>query len=256
MKKETKKKMSRRLKVTIAVLVIIIISVASFQLYEKNSEPKNQITLCKNLPYMINESIAKSCDHQYLLVHQPQTYSVNGSSYHAEVYMVEMAGFGNVQNMTRYDAFAVGSLPSMQIFLRSYDIHGPYSSMSFEITNVVGRYVNETFGNLTYTQYTVNCNHYEVCRLPSGLNFTPKIVNFGSGPSCDFHIKYPGVGINQNFTLCHAVNYTLYYAVTIVPIFHYNYLLSGYVTGKPVTLIYDPNVLYYRLTTGSSSCCP
>lgn len=97
--------------------------------------------------------------------------------------------------------------------------------------------------------------------LPSAYNvITINNDNFSyvassAETSCgNYNIKYPSVGEYANFNLTHEVNYTLYYAVTLVPILHYNYLLNGYVTGKPITLVYDPNIIY--LTLGPKGTFP
>lgn len=242
MTKDKNKTISKKLKRTIAIIIIVIVAVSSFQLYEKVSEPKNQIYLNKNIV-----EVRQCVIHSY---QEPELYYINGSAFNAKLCLEAGEGLGGVSKFGDHDWLDEYGLITMNTFMVSCNIRNPYSSLSFEITNVVGKIVNETYGNATSIHYCV-CSH---CWHISNstyhiLDQKVHLVTFGSGflSYRNHRIKYPGVGEYANFNLTHEVNYTLYYAVTLVPILHYNYLLSGYVTGKPITLVYNPNVIYFSL---------
>lgn len=247
MTKDKHKTMSKKMKRAIAILIIVIVAVSSFQLYERVSEPNNQIYLNKNI-----EKVRPIVIQSY---EEPELYYLNSSAFKAKLCLENCAGFGSISKFGDHlDQLYTTSLPLVHVFMISCNIRGPYSSLSFEITNVVGKVVNETYGNATSPHYHLVSWYWHISNSTYHiLDQKVHFVSFISGflRYRDHRIKYPGIGEYANFNLTHEVNYTLYYAVTLVPILHYNYLLSGYVTGKPITLVYNPNVTYLTLTPAS-----
>jgi len=226
--------------------VIIVVAVSSFQLYEFDSEPTHQLTLDKTF----NKNMEARCEYRCLTVHHDlyQNYTVKSGSYNATFFMVNIAGFGSKSIMQRYYSSRVLGFPTMYLYLTNYNTTGKYTSTSFEITNVVGKVVNETCGNCT-------ANKWRVCNCTSNYTF---FENDGY-----HHVYLKGLQftsfMNYNYRYLHIpqyskihfpyrpINFTLYYSVTLVPIFHYHNVFTGYFTGKPITLVYDPDVLYTTL---------
>jgi hypothetical protein len=138
--------------------------------------------------------------------------------------------------------------PGMSLFLTSYNTTCKYTSISFEITNVVGKLVNETCGNCTVDRWGIS-NFKENYTFSSNSVYHHvhlKGLCFGSLMNMDYRYLHIPKHSKTHFPY-RPINFTLYYSVTLVPIFHYHNVFTVYFTGKPITLVYDPNVVYTTL---------
>lgn len=241
MKKFTKI-ISRKLSIFIVIVIIVVIVVSSFQLYEFDSEPSPQLTLDQN-SYKIMTTYFCQQNHRI-----PEAYTVNCSSYNASFFMATLSGYGGQSKMvTPYKH--VLWFPAMRLFLYNYSTTSTYTYLSFEITNIVGKFVNLTCGNCTAI-----CSQVKnfTLKLPPISNetsqrYTIHGIYYSVFPPANCY-RYPHI---PKYSKIHfpyrPINFTLYYSVTMVPIFHYHNLFTGYFTGKPITLVYDPSVVYTTL---------
>lgn len=223
--------------------MIIVISVSSFQLYEFDSEPMHQLNLDRNF----YKKMEAGCEYHSGNLAECRNYTVNCMSYNASFFMGNPSGFGGQSIM--FTPYSEGfGFPTMRLYFSSCNTTGSYSYISFEITNVVGKLVNETCGNCTGSNWcdTIYTANYTFYRNSNYHRVDLSGLSFGSGLNYNYrylHIpKYSKVHFPYR-----PINFTLYYSVTLVPIFHYHNLFTGYFTGKPITLVYDPNVVFTTL---------
>ncbi len=234
MDKNNNKRNSKYKKI-IALAIVIVMALSSFQIYETVTKPPLEIS---NLPYKTIcriENLSREFPYYIYPAKHPyylQNYSESGTYYHANLQM-----FWRIPNLTcqlpiyrcfnpansSYGYFGgVGTIAGLQVTNESTSF--PFANVQFSIIQDTSKLSNKTYGNVTNTCYQKSLGSYY-----------KDIIPFFYGTNAQGNLPFS----EKSRLPYKCANYTTQYELELQPVLSYDLLFHGYIACHPFWLNYS-----------------